>query len=75
MVTARATQEALSEARRLFDEARTALGEREGALKGLRTAVTEASERLNRQELSLERLAINKGHLLARFARSSGGST
>jgi chromosome segregation protein len=65
VVTARATQEALGEARRIFDEARNALGEREAALKGLRAALTEASEQLTAQELSLERLTINKGHLLA----------
>jgi chromosome segregation protein len=65
VVTARATQEALTEARRVFDDARSALGEREGALKGLRAALSEASEQLTAQELSLERLTINKGHLLA----------
>jgi chromosome segregation protein len=65
VVAARATQEALGEARRVFDEARSALGEREVALKGLRAALTEASEQLTAQDLALERLVINKGHLLA----------
>ena len=62
---AQTTQETLSEARRLFDDARQALGEGEAGLKTLRTAVNEASERLKSQELTLERLSINREHLLA----------
>jgi chromosome segregation protein len=61
---ARATETALSEARRVFDEARAALGEREALLKGLRAALGQASEQLAAQGLSLERLSINRDHLL-----------
>ena len=64
VVEARDAESALAEARRVFDEARTALGEREVALRGLRTAVTEATDALASNERSLERLVINRDHLL-----------
>src|SRR5439155_26483548 len=64
VVEARDAEAALLEARRAFDEARAALGEREIALKGLRTAVAEATETLAANDRSLERLVINRGHLL-----------
>jgi chromosome segregation protein len=64
VVAARAAEAALADARRVFDEARAALGEREVALKGLRAAVAHASETLASTDRSLERLGINREHLL-----------
>ena len=61
---AQTTQAALSEARRVFDEARAALGEREAGLKVLRADLAQASEKMAALELSLERLSINREHLL-----------
>jgi chromosome segregation protein len=62
---AQITQATLSEARRVFDEARAALGEREAGLKVLRTDLSQASEKMTALELTLERLCINRDHLLA----------
>ncbi len=62
---AQSTQAELSEARRVFDEARTALGEREAAIKALRARVTETAERLAHHELALSRVGIELEHLLA----------
>jgi len=64
VVAARAAEVALADARRIFDEARAALGEREIALKGLRAAVAQASETFASIDRSLERLGINREHLL-----------
>jgi len=61
---AQLAEAALSEARRVFDEARTVLGEREASLKGLRIALSEASESLASHERTLERLVYNREHLL-----------
>jgi len=61
---AQTAQSALSEARRVFDEARTALGEREAGLKVLRTDLGQATEKMTALELTLERLTINREHLL-----------
>jgi chromosome segregation protein len=64
VAVAQTTQAALSEARRVFDEARTALGEREAGLKTLRTDLSQAQEKMTTLELTLERLSINREHLL-----------
>ncbi|HMJ51603.1 MAG TPA: chromosome segregation protein SMC [Polyangiaceae bacterium] len=61
---AQTAQAALSEARRIFDEARAALGEREAGLKVLRIDLGQASEKMTALELTLERLSINREHLL-----------
>ncbi|HUR29202.1 MAG TPA: chromosome segregation protein SMC, partial [Planctomycetota bacterium] len=64
VAVAQTTQAALSEARRLFDEARAATGEREAGLKVLRADLGQASEKMTALELTLERLTINREHLL-----------
>jgi chromosome segregation protein len=56
--------EARTEARRAFDEARGALGEREATLRGLRAALAEATDAATAQELTLERLRMGRIHLL-----------
>jgi chromosome segregation protein len=61
---AESTQATHAETRRLFDEARSSLSEREGLLKGLRARVSELADQLSAEELTLERLSINKEHLL-----------
>src|SRR5215471_7256839 len=60
-----AKKEALSNARRIFDEARASLGEREAGLKVLRAALAEATEAAAAQVLTLERLHMSRTHLLA----------
>jgi chromosome segregation protein len=62
--TARAAHDALTEARRVLDEARHALGTREADLRGLRTEVAEASERLRKHEMALQKVAIEREHLV-----------
>jgi chromosome segregation protein len=57
-------QQALTDARKTFDEARSALGEREVELKSLRSALARSSERLTTHEMTLQRLAIEKEHVL-----------
>jgi chromosome segregation protein len=59
-----AAQTTLFEARKVFDEARAAMGEREAGLKVLRADLTQASEKMTALELALERLSINREHLL-----------
>ncbi|HKQ70269.1 MAG TPA: chromosome segregation protein SMC, partial [Polyangiaceae bacterium] len=72
-VAAEEAESVLVEARRIFDEARTALGEREAGLKGLRTAQSEAAEKLAAEERTLERLVINREHLLGAIAEKFRG--
>jgi len=64
LASARTAEAALSEARRVFDDARATMGEREAGLKILRTDLARASEKLSALELTLERLTINREHLL-----------
>jgi chromosome segregation protein len=59
-----AAHTALTEGRQALDEARHALAVRESDLKGLRHQVTEGTERLRTHEMALQRLAIERGHLL-----------
>ena len=58
------THEALTHAKRELDEARAALAGRETELRGLRQDVNDASERLSKHEMALQRLAIELGHLI-----------
>ena len=62
---AQIAHETLREVRTRFDEARQLLGEREAELKGLRTRVNEATERLTAHEMNLQKLALAREHLLA----------
>lgn len=64
VAVAQAAQAALTEARQAFDAARAALGEREAMLKTLRAKVAEVSERLTAQEMTLQKLGIEREHLL-----------
>jgi chromosome segregation protein len=64
VTVAQTAQAALSEARRVFDEARAAMGEREAGLKVLRADLAQASEKMSALELTLERLSLNREHLL-----------
>jgi chromosome segregation protein len=61
---AQTTQATLSEARKIFDEARAAMSELEADLKVLRTDLGQATEKMTALELALERLSINREHLL-----------
>jgi chromosome segregation protein len=61
---AQAAQSALSEARRIFDEARAAMSEREAGLKVLRADLGQATEKMATLERTLERLSINREHLI-----------
>jgi chromosome segregation protein len=61
---ARAAHEALTEARRALDEARQALALREVDLKGLRQEVNESTELLRQHEMALQKLEIERTHLL-----------
>ncbi len=62
--TALAAHETLAAARRALDEARLALATREADLRGLRTEVAEAGEKLRKHEMALQRLAIERQHLI-----------
>jgi chromosome segregation protein len=62
--TAQTAQAALAAARTVLDEARAAQGQRETALKTLRANVTAATERLAGHEVALEKLAMQKEHLV-----------
>ncbi len=61
----RAAQDALAEARTVFDAFRTDLQEREAALRDLRTRAEETREGLTRQEMALRERQIAMEHLLA----------
>ena len=65
VTVAETAQAELTEARRRFDEARQLLSERELLLKSLRARVHETGERLAAIELALQKLAIERDHLLA----------
>ncbi|MFO0760877.1 MAG: chromosome segregation protein SMC [Byssovorax sp.] len=54
----------LAEARKALDEARAALAAREADLRGLRTEVGDASERLQKHEMALQRLTIEHAHVV-----------
>jgi chromosome segregation protein len=64
VASAQASHAELSEARRALDEARQELGAREVDLKGLRGDLADASERLQKHEMALQRLAIEHQHLV-----------
>jgi chromosome segregation protein len=61
---ARVAQEALAEARTVFDAFRTSLQEREAGLKDLRTRAQEARDALSHHEMALRERAIAMDHLL-----------
>lgn len=61
---AQAAHAELSEARKALDEARQALAVREADLRGLRTEVSESSERLQKHEMALQRLTIELTHVV-----------
>jgi chromosome segregation protein len=61
---AQAAHAALSDARRLLDEARQQLAAREGDLRGLRHEVAAATEGVREHEMTLQRLSIEHTHLL-----------
>jgi chromosome segregation protein len=61
---ARAAQVESSESRRLLEEARTALQTREGDLRGLRAEVAETAEALQKHSMALQKLEIERTHLL-----------
>ena len=54
----------LTAARQALDEARQALGLREADLRGLRQEVEGASERLQKHEMALQRLTIERTHVI-----------
>lgn len=64
VAAAQEAHEALSLSRQRFDEARLRLGEREADLKSLRTRATQASEALNAHEMAIQKLVIERAHLL-----------
>jgi chromosome segregation protein len=54
----------LTESRRALDEARQALSMKESDLRGLRQELANASERLQKHEMAVQRLSIERTHLL-----------
>jgi chromosome segregation protein len=70
---AQSAHQELSEARRALDEARQNLAQREAALRGLRTELAEASERLQKHTLGVQRIAIERTHLLEGVAERFRG--
>ena len=54
----------LTAARQALDEARQALGLREADLRGLRQEVADATERLQKHEMALQRLTIERTHVV-----------
>lgn len=54
----------LTAARQALDEARQALGLREADLRGLRQEVADATERLQKHEMALQRLMIEHTHVI-----------
>jgi chromosome segregation protein len=61
---AHSAEAALSEARRLLDEARHELGEREASLRGLRAEVATFGDQARHHEMALQRLSIELTHLV-----------
>jgi chromosome segregation protein len=61
---ARAAHAELDEARRALDEARQALAVREADLRGLRLELADAAEQLQKHEMRMQRLSIERTHLL-----------
>jgi chromosome segregation protein len=63
-VEARVAHEEQSEARHLLDQVRGVLGEKEAELKALRTDLHAAEETSRAHELSLQKLELEREHLL-----------
>ncbi|RYE90753.1 MAG: chromosome segregation protein SMC, partial [Myxococcales bacterium] len=61
---ARAAEQRSVESRKLFEEARTALAEREGALRDLRSRASKLGEGRSQREISVQKLQIALDHLL-----------
>ncbi|APR86381.1 Chromosome partition protein smc [Minicystis rosea] len=64
VATAQQAHADLTTARQALDEARQALAAREADLKGLRTEAADASERLGKHVMALEKLNIEHTHLV-----------
>ena len=64
VVVAQRAEEELAAARRVFEEARAALGEREVLLKDLRTLAGELAEQRTRHDKQATRLAMELEHLV-----------
>ncbi|MFT3776457.1 MAG: chromosome segregation protein SMC [Minicystis sp.] len=64
VATAHEAHAALTSARQALDEARQALAARDAELKGLRHEVADASERLGKHVMALEKLHIEHTHLV-----------
>jgi chromosome segregation protein len=70
---AQAAHETLTVSKEELETLRAALGQREGELKGLRGEVQEAESRLQKHEMELARLEIERQHLLAGVAEKFRG--
>ncbi len=70
---AAAAQAELDDVRRLLEQIRTGLGEREGELRELRVALSEVDEGSRDGEMKLQKLGIEREHLLRNVAERFRG--
>jgi len=64
VAAAREAHDELQQARKALEEARAALAVREADLRGLRQELAEASERLQKHEMAVQKLKIEHDHLI-----------
>lgn len=72
-IDAQSAQKELEEVRKLLDQVRSGLGEREGELRELRVEMTELSEQVSEQQMKLQKLGIEREHLVDGVAEKFRG--